>query len=121
MMMMPTAAHHGSTASRISPRTIPAMPTLVLGVMMTPSVRAHRPALPVAPILPGNPVGSRADPAVLRRGQRAAAWRRSHAAIRDDARLLGRAGTVFPSLFAEWFLVWLEGGRARALGEQEGA
>jgi hypothetical protein len=28
--------------SRISPRMIPAIPTLVLGVMMTPSIWTHR-------------------------------------------------------------------------------
>src|ERR1700735_626564 len=42
IMMIPIAAHHGTMASRISPRTIPAIPTLVLGVMMTPSIRTHR-------------------------------------------------------------------------------
>src|ERR1700745_919374 len=47
MMMIPTAAHHGRMASRISPRTIPAIPTLALGVMMTPSIRTHQgPASP---------------------------------------------------------------------------
>jgi hypothetical protein len=31
-------------AKRISPRTIPAIPTFMLGVMMTPSIRAIRPS-----------------------------------------------------------------------------
>src|ERR1700761_3752588 len=96
-MMIPTAAHQGRMASRISPRTTPAIPTLVLDLMMTPSIRTHRGVQPVSPAyLVTWENGCPELPSVGDEGRRVALPERTCSPSRDATRWAGAAGTGTP-------------------------